>query len=234
MAKSPSADIVSLHDNSIPPDNFDVRTTTVTTVDQMRSGGRPRWLKPLAVVAGVVLLIGLLFVVPYNGLVSKRADVDRSFADLDAQLQRRNDLIPNLVNAVKGALKQEQTVFGDLAKAREAYAGARSVQDKAAASGQIDAGIGRLLVIVEAYPQLRSNQNIRDLQTQLEGTENRIAQARRDFNGTVTSYNVSVRRFPRSLIAGIFGFDQRSLFKAAPGSTASPTVDLGVAATTAR
>ena len=133
---------------------------------------------------------------------------------------------------MKGALNQEQTVFGDLAKARASYAGARSVQDKAAASDQIDAGVGRLLVIVESYPQLGSNQNIRDLQTQLEGTENRIAQARRDFNGSVTSYNVAIRSFPRSLIAGAFGFSQRPLFQASPGSTTNPTDALGGPTTT--
>ena len=189
---------------------------------------------PVGVVAGVILLIGLLLTVPYNGLVSKNAAADRTFADLDVQLQRRNDLIPNLVAAVKGALNQEQTVFGDLARARQAYAGARSVPDKAAASGQIDTGIGRLLAIVESYPQLGSNQNIRDLQSQLEGTENRIAQARRDFNGAVTSYNVAIRSFPRSIIAGAFGFGWRPLFRAAPGSTSNPTVDLGGSTTTVK
>lgn len=198
-----------------------------TAISRMRTGDRPRWLVPVAVVVGVVVLAGLLLVAPYNGLVSKDATADRTFADLDAQLQRRNDLIPNLVSAVKGALNQEQTVFGELARARQAYAGARSVEDKAAASSQIDAGIGRLLVIVENYPQLRSSENIRDLQTQLEGTENRISQARRDFNGAVTAYNVAIRRFPRNIIAGVFGFDRRPLFEAAPGSTDNPTVDLG-------
>ena len=203
-----------------------------TAISRIRTGGRPRWLVPVAVVVGLVLLAGLLLVAPYNGLVSKDATADRTFADLDTQLQRRNDLIPNLVSAVKGALNQEQTVFGELARARQAYAGARSVEEKAAASSQIDAGIGRLLLIVENYPQLRSSENIRDLQTQLEGTENRIAQARRDFNGAVTSYNVAVRRFPRSIIAGVFGFDRRPLFEAAPGSTDNPTVDLGGPTTT--
>lgn len=194
--------------------------------------GRPRWLVPVVAVVGVLALIGLLFIAPYNGLVSRQASVDQSFADLEAQLQRRNDLIPNLVNAVRGALNQEQAVFGELARARQNYAGASSVTDKAAAAGQIDAGIGRLLVIVESYPQLRSNTNIRDLQTQLEGTENRITQARRDFNGVVTSYNVAIRRFPRSIIAGLFGFQRRQLFEAAPGARNNPTVDLGGPTTT--
>src|SRR5437588_8210917 len=164
-------------------------------------------------------------------MVDKRGSVDRSFADLNAQLQRRNDLIPNLVNAVRGALNQEQAVFGELARARQNYAGARSTQDKFAASNQIDAGLSRLLVIVENYPQLRSNQNIQDLQTQLEGTENRIAQARRDYNAVTTSYNVSVRHFPRSIVAGVFGFDRRPLFQATTESRSVPNVDLGNAPT---
>ena len=198
----------------------------MTAIPQTTTSGRPRWLLPVGLAASILLVLGLLLVLPYNGLVTRQATVDQKFADLDVQLQRRNDLIPNLVSAVKGALNQEQTVFGELARARQGYAGARSVEDKAAASSQIDAGIGRLLAIVESYPQLRSNDNIRDLQTQLEGTENRIAQARRDFNGAVTSYNVAIRRFPRSLVAGAMGFDRRPLFEAAPGATTSPTVDL--------
>ena len=181
----------------------------------------------MGVVVGVVVLLAVVLISSYNGLVDREAAVDRSFADLDAQLQRRNDLIPNVVNAVRGALNQEQAVFGELARARQAYAGARTPEQKIAAGSQVDAGIGRLLAIVENFPQLRSNENIRDLQVQLEGTENRIAQARRDYNGEVTSYNASIRRFPRSLVAGMFGFDAKPLFRAAPESRTAPTVDLG-------
>jgi len=195
---------------------------------------RPRWLVPVAIAVAVLLFVVLPVIASYNGLVSKESTVDQSFADLDAQLQRRNDLIPNLVNAVRGALNQEQTVFGELARARQAYAGAKSPEAKIDASNQIDAGIGRLLAIVENYPQLRSSENIRDLQVQLEGTENRIAQARRDYNGTVTDYNVSIRRFPRSIMAGAFGFDRKPLFEAAPDSRQNPTVDLGNTTTTLR
>jgi LemA protein len=188
---------------------------------------RPRWLIPVAIVVGVLVVIVLPLVGSYNGLVGRQAAVDQSFADLDAQLQRRNDLIPNLVSAVRGALNQEQAVFGELARARQAYAGARTPQDKLAAAGQVDSGIGRLLAIVESYPQLRSNENIRDLQTQLEGTENRIAQARRDYNGDVTHYNVSIRRFPRNVLAGLFGFHRRPPFEATPETRTPPTVNLG-------
>ena len=182
---------------------------------------------PVAVLVGILLVIVLPLIASYNGLVNRESRVDQSFADLDARLQRRYDLIPNLVNAVRGALNQEQAVFGELARARSAYAGARTPEEKANASNQVESGLGRLLAIVENFPQLRSSENIRDLQTQLEGTENRIAQARRDYNGEVTSYNASIRRFPRSLVAGMFGFDAKPLFRAAPESRTAPPVDLG-------
>src|ERR671923_2082834 len=108
---------------------------------------RPRWLIPVAIVGGIILLVVLPLVGAYNSLVGQEAAVDRSFADLDAQLQRRNDLIPNLVSAVRGALRQEQTVFGEIARARTQYAGANTVQEKAAASGQVESALARLLAI---------------------------------------------------------------------------------------
>jgi LemA protein len=185
----------------------------------------------VGIAGGVVLLLVISFIASYNGLVNREASADRSFADLDAQLQRRNDLIPNLVGAVRGVLNQEQTVFGELARARENYAGARTPESKLAAAGQVEVGLGRLLAIFEAYPQLRSNENVRDLQVQLEGTENRIAQARRDYNGVITDYNVAIRRFPRSLAAGVFGFDRKPLFEAPSEARTAPTVDLGGATT---
>jgi LemA protein len=184
-------------------------------------------LVPALVAVGVLILAVIVVVATYNGLVDKETAVDQSFADLDAQLQRRNDLIPNLVGAVRGVLGQEQAVFGELARARERYSGATSDDQRVAAANDISAGLGRLLAIVEAYPQLRSSENVRDLQVQLEGTENRIAQARRDYNATTTDYNRSIRRFPRNLVAGIFGFDKRTLFQATEGATTPPTVDLG-------
>lgn len=193
---------------------------------------RPRWLVPVIVVGAVLLVIVLPIVGSYNGLVDKDTAVDNSFADLDSQLQRRNDLIPNLVASVKAALNQEQEVFGELARARQNYAGASSDEDKIEAADDISRGIGRLLVIVENYPQLRSNENIQNLMTQLEGTENRVQQARRDYNGVVTDYNRSIRKFPRSVFAGIFGFDKRSLFEAEPGAGEAPTVDFESTTTT--
>jgi LemA protein len=187
---------------------------------------RPRWLVPVAIVAGVLLVVVLPLVGSYNGLVGSEASVDQAFADLDAQLQRRNDLLPNLVSAVRGALKQEQAVFGEIARARTQYAGARTIEAKAKASQQVDGALARLLAIFENYPQLRSNENIRDLQVQLEGTENRVAQARRDYNQVATAYNVRIRQFPRSIIAGMFGFDRKPLFEAPESARGAPRVDL--------
>jgi LemA protein len=193
---------------------------------------RPRWLVPALVVGAILLVFVAWPIASYNGLVDKDTAVDNSFADLDSQLQRRNDLIPNLVASVKAALNQEQEVFGELARARQNYAGASSDEEKIDAADDISRGIGRLLVIVENYPQLRSNENIQDLMTQLEGTENRVQQARRDYNGVVTDYNRSIRKFPRSLFAGIFGFDKRPLFEAEPDAREAPTVDFDSTTTT--
>jgi LemA protein len=189
-------------------------------------------LIPVAVIGGIVLLLILPLMGSYNGMVDKDAEVDRAFADLDAQLQRRNDLIPNLVAAVRGALQQEQAVFGEIARARQNYAGAQTPAQKDAAAGEMSGALSRLLVIVEAYPQLQSNQNIRDLQVQLEGTENRIGQARRDYNEKVTDYNKSIRRFPRSIFAGLFGFDRRDEFRAEPAARTAPAVNLDNSTTT--
>lgn len=188
---------------------------------------RPRWLIPVAIVAGVILVVVLPLIGAYNALVGQEASVDQSFADLDAQLQRRNDLIPNLVDAVRAALQQEQAVFGEIARARTQYAGARTIEDKAEASERVESALARLLLIFENYPQLRSNENVRDLQVQLEGTENRVTQARRDYNQTATEYNVNIRQFPRNIIAGTFGFDRKPLFEARPEAREAPEVDPG-------
>jgi LemA protein len=187
---------------------------------------RPRWLIPVAIVAGVLLLIVVPLISSYNNLVEREATVDQSFADLDVQLQRRNDLIPNLVSAVRAALKQEQAVFVEIARARARYGTANTIEDKAEADADVSSALSRLLVIVEDSPELRSNDNIRDLMTQLEGTENRVGQARREYNEAVTPYNVYVKRFPRRIIAGMFGFDPKPLFEASPEARNAPDANL--------
>ncbi len=194
---------------------------------------RPRWLVPVIVVVAVLLVIVLPLVGSYNGLVDKDTKADQAFADLDVQLQRRVDLIPNIVATAKAALNQEQQIFGELARARQNYAGASSQDEKVQAGQQVESALGRLLVIVENYPQLQSNKTLQDVMTQLEGTENRVSQARRVYNETITDYNRSIRRFPRSIFAGIFGFDKRPLFTVTDASDReAPTVDFGSTTTT--
>jgi LemA protein len=185
-----------------------------------------KWIAPVAIVSGILLLIILILTSSYNGLVDRELKVDQSVADLDVQLQRRFDLIPNLVKSVEGALEQEREIIGKVTEARTRYAGAGSGNERVAAAGELEGALSRLLVVVESYPQVASLQNVRDLQVQLEGTENRVAQARRTYNETVTDFNRAVRRFPRSIIAAIFGFEKRVLFEAAAGADVAPTVDL--------
>lgn len=190
---------------------------------------RPRWLVPVAVLVGIALLLVVPLVGSYNSMVDKDTAVDQAFADLDTQLQRRVDLIPNIVRTAQAALEQEREVFGELARARANYAGASSREERLAAGEQVEGALGRLLVIVENFPTLQSNQNLRDVQVQLEGTENRVAQARRQYNEATTDYNRNIRRFPRSILAGIFGFDRRDLFTVEePADRQAPEVDFDV------
>jgi LemA protein len=194
----------------------------------------PRWAIPLGIGALVLLVLVLPAISSYNGMVNKEEAVDTEFANLDTQLQRRYDLLPNLASAVKAALRQEQAVFGEIARARTQYGGSGgSVQDKAAASQQLESALSRLLVIIEQYPQLQSNERIRDLQVQIEGTENRIAQSRRDYNEVVLDYNRTIRRFPRSMFAGMFGFERKPLFEADAGTRDNPGVNLDLDPTAA-
>lgn len=185
-----------------------------------------KWLIPVGIIVALILIVVLPLVGSYNDLVQREETVNNSFADLDTQLQRRTDLIPNLSNAVKAALGQERAVFGQIAEARTRYARAETPEEKVGASDAMDSAFGRLLAIFEQYPDLRSNERIADLMVQVEGTENRVGQARREYNEVATGYNVNIRRFPRSLIAGMFGFDRKPLFETAPEDRDAPEVDL--------
>ena len=185
-----------------------------------------KWIAPVAVVSGILLLFILILTSSYNGLVDRELKVDQSVADLDVQLQRSFDLIPNLVKSVEGALEQEREIIGKVTEARTKYASAGSGDDRVAAAGELEGALSRLLVVVESYPQVASLQNVRDLQVQLEGTENRVAQARRTYNETVTDFNRAIRRFLRSIVAALFGFEKRTLLEAAAGADVAPTVDL--------
>lgn len=162
----------------------------------------------------------------YNSLVSLNENADAQWATVETQYQRRFDLIPNLVNATKAVLTQEQTIFTEIAEARSRYAGASNPDQKAAAATEVESALSRLLVIVENYPQLQSNQTVRDLMTQLEGTENRISVERTRFNDTVRSYNTAIKRFPTMILALLTGYHERAYFEAASGASTVPQVNL--------
>jgi LemA protein len=140
--------------------------------------------------------------------------------------QRRFDLIPNLVESVKGVMKQEQTIFDNLAEARSKYSGAVTPSDKALAAGQVETAFGRLLAIMENYPTLKSSETVQDLMVQLEGTENRISTERQRYNENVRNYTVATKTFPRSIIASMFGFESLNYFEAQSGAEVAPKVQL--------
>jgi LemA protein len=169
----------------------------------------------LVVVAVIALLVGGAYVSSRNQMVTKNETVKSAWAQVDVVLQRRADLIPNLVETVKGFAAQEQTVFHDIASARSALLGAQTPADKIAANGQLDGAIGRLLLIVENYPQLKSNENFLRLQDELAGTENRIAVERKRYNDTLQDYNTFIGLFPNNIFAGWAGFQRNNAYFAA-------------------
>src|SRR3977135_4457845 len=180
----------------------------------------------IAVLVIIVLIVFGQYVTVKNTLVSKNEAVKAAWSQVDIVLQRRADLIPNLVETVKGFALQEQTVFGDIAKARSQLLGATTPADKIAANKQLDSALGRLLVVVENYPQLKSNENFLRLQDELAGTENRIAVERRRYNETVQDYNTFIATFPNSFIASIAGFTRNdAYFKTEPGARTAPKID---------
>ena len=187
----------------------------------MKSG----WIA-LIVIVLIALILGGSYVSRRNQMVTKREAVSSEWSQVDVVLQRRADLIPNLVETVKGYAKQEQTVFGDIAKARSQLLGATTPSDKIAANGALDSALGRLLVIVENYPDLKSNENFRALQDELAGTENRIAIERRRYNELVQDYNTYISLFPNNIVAGMSGFTRNdAYFKADEGARAVPKVN---------
>jgi LemA protein len=180
----------------------------------------------LVIVLILALLLGSAFVTRRNQMVTKREAVNAEWSQVDVVLQRRADLIPNLVATVKGYAVQEQVVYGEIAKARSALLSATTPADKIAANGQLDSALGRLLVIVENYPQLKSNENFMRLQDELAGTENRIAIERRRYNELVQDYNTYISLFPNNLVASFSGFTRNdAYFKTEPGARQAPTVN---------
>ena len=182
---------------------------------------------------GVVAVVAIFFYATYNGFVNKEEGLKGAWADVETQYQRRADLIPNLVSTVKGYAAHETQTLNEVTEAR---ARATSINlsaddltpEKLAqfqqAQAQVRSALGRLIAVSESYPDLKANQNFLELQAQLEGTENRIAVARKDFNAAAQQYNVSVRRFPANLVARMFGFGQKPYFESAEGAAAAPQV----------
>ena len=180
----------------------------------------------LAVLLIIALMLGSSFVGRRNQMAVKREAVSGAWSQVDVVLQRRADLIPNLVETVKGFALHEEKVFGDIAAARSALIGARTPADKIAANGALDSALSRLLVITENYPQLKSNENFLRLQDELAGTENRIAVERRRYNEVVQDYNTFISLFPNSLVASMSGFTRNdAYFKADEGSRTAPKVN---------
>lgn len=181
--------------------------------------------KALIILAVVVAVLGLYAWGIYNKMVTGSEGVDNMWAQVETQYQRRFDLIPNLVNSVKGAMAQEQKVFGDLAEARTRYSGATTVNAKAEAATQVESALGRLLVIMENYPQLKSVETVQTLMAQLEGTENRISVERKRFNDAARDFNVMVKRVPAKWFASIYGFSEKAYFESAAGAENAPAVN---------
>jgi LemA protein len=187
-------------------------------------------MKIAAIIAVVILILAFLLGSAYfgrrNQMAIKHEAINASWAQVDVVLQRRADLIPNLVETVKGFAQHEEKVFGDIAAARSALIGAKTPADKIAANGALDSALSRLLVVVENYPQLKSNENFLRLQDELAGTENRIAVERRRYNQTVQDYNTYISLFPNSLVASMSGFTRNdAYFKTDEGARTAPKVN---------
>ncbi len=177
------------------------------------------------VIIGVIVLLALWMWSSYNSLTKSNIAVDNQWAQVEVQYQRRFDLIPNLVAATKGIAQQEKDVFGQIANARQGYAGAHTTDEKVAAANNVESAIGRLLLITENYPQLRSTEAFTNLQAELAGTENRVSVERSRFNEAVTAYNTLTKVFPGKLMASIFGFHERPYFAITSGAADVPKVD---------
>lgn len=189
---------------------------------------KKRNMKPWIILGAVsvfIIIIISMVIGTYNGLVTLDESVNGQWANVESSYQRRMDLIPNLVSTVQGAADFEQETFTEITKARSAWANAGTPEDKIAAANSMESSLSRLLVTVENYPDLKATLAFRDLQVQLEGTENRINVERSRYNEAIKNYNTKRRTFPNMFWAGIFGFEQRDPFEAQAGAEIAPTVD---------
>ncbi|QBP40493.1 MULTISPECIES: LemA family protein [Paenisporosarcina] len=184
-------------------------------------------LGPIMIVVLLIVVLALMLIPSYNGFVNGEENVDQAYAQVENQLQRRLDLIPNLVESVKGFADQEKEVIDSVTEARARLAGAGSPEDQATANDELSGALSRLLVVVENYPDLKSDVNFRQLMDELAGTENRLSVARQDYNNVVADFNRKVKRFPGIMLAGIFGFDEKEYFKADAAAQDAPKIDFG-------
>lgn len=180
--------------------------------------------KILIGIAVVIGLVGIYFISTYNSLVTLNTEADTKWKQVEVDYQRRFDLIPNLVESAKGVMKQEQAIFIAIAEARTRYSGATTPEARNAAAGQVEGALGRLLAVVESYPQLKSSEVVQTLMSQLEGSENRISVARVRYNDTTMIYNLKVKRIPSSIVASMFGFKEKIYFEATKGAEVVPDV----------
>ena len=183
-----------------------------------------KWMMVVLVIGIVLVLVAVWGINGYNGLVAKSEEVQTALSQIDNQLQRRNDLIPNLVETVKKYAAHESEVFTQIAEARAKLAGATTVEGMAQADAEVANALSRLLAIAENYPELKSNENFIQRQDELAGTENRIAVARRDYNEIARDYNTTIRRFPTNIIASLFGFERAGYFEASEDARQAPDV----------
>ncbi|MFD2517842.1 LemA family protein [Salinimicrobium flavum] len=193
-----------------------------------------KWLVPVLIIGAIVLGIYFLFVGKYNSAVDKQEEARRSWADVESSYQRRNDLIDNLVSTVRGAADFERGTLTDVIEARAKATSVNvdaenlseaQIEQFRRAQGEVSSALSRLLVTVERYPELKATQNFQQLQSQLEGTENRINVARNRYNESVTEYNRFIRRFPNNVIVGMYGFDRMPPYASDPGAETAPDVE---------
>ncbi|MEM5877952.1 MAG: LemA family protein [Candidatus Aenigmatarchaeota archaeon] len=181
-----------------------------------------------AVIAFLIFITVVFVWSTYNSLVAKELKVENRWADLQAQYQRRIDLIPNLVESVKGYAQFEQSTLTKITQLRTQWMAASSTDEKISVGTQLDSEFSRLLLVFENYPELKTVETVNNLMVQLEGTENRIAVARRDYNDAVRDYNLMLRKFPSNIIAGMFGFEKKPFFEAQPGAEVAPKVNITI------
>lgn len=179
----------------------------------------------MSIIAVIVVMVGVLGGRSYNSLVTLSENVDNEFSNVSVMLERRADLIPNLVNTVKGYASHEKSTIESITKARENLLGAKTLEEKGKANNELTSALNALMIIVENYPDLKANQNFIQLSDELAGTENRIATARRDYNEAVKKYNSKAKKFPTNILAGMFGFKEKEYFEVEPSKTEVPKVE---------